>query len=257
MPERLLAAALLAVTAAALVWFVRGDLTEWRLFQPLVDTGARQDRFRRWCLKQWLAFVLPSLGGLALLGRVSAIAIMPAGFAPVASRLPRLGPDAIGPLAAGGGLGVAIGAGLAALVMWIRRRRGVERPNPPLTLGDVSALLPRNRSELGWTALLSVSAGVTEELAFRLYLPLLLLLVTRDPFVAFGLAAAAFGAMHLYQGWVGVAATTVVGGLLTAAYLISGSLWVAMLLHTLLDLNALVLRPLLLGLARRPAPPAP
>ena len=247
MGERLLAALLLAATAAALVWFVKGDIVEWRLFQRLVDTGARQDRYRRWCLKQWLAFVVPSLVGLALLGRLDAVVTMPSGFAPVAARLPVLDGSTVLPLIVGGTIGVVIGAALAAVAMLIRRRRGVTSPNPPLTLGNVSSLLPRNREELAWSAVLSVSAGVTEELAFRLFLPLLLVLVGLPALLAFAIAAAVFGGMHLYQGWVGVVATTVIGGLMTAAYLMSGALWVAMLLHALLDLNGLVLRPLLTG----------
>lgn len=247
MGERLHAALLLTLMAAALVWFVRGDIREWRIFQRLVDTGARQDRYRRWCLKQWLAFVLPSLIGLALLGRLEAVITMPLLFEPAAARLPVLDGSAVLPLVVGGTAGLAIGAALTAVALLIRRRRGVTRPNPPLTLGNVSSLLPRNRAELGWSAALSVSAGVTEELAFRLFLPLLLSLAGVSALLAFGIAALVFGGMHLYQGWVGVVATMVVGGLMTAAYLMSGALWVAMLLHVLLDLNGLVLRPLLMG----------
>ena len=38
-------------------------------------------------------------------------------------------------------------------------------------------------------------------------------------------------------------ATTLVGVVMTAVYLITGALWLAMLLHALIDLNGLVLRP--------------
>lgn len=252
MADRLLPALLLAAMAGALVWFIKGDITEWTIFRRLVDTGSRQDRFRRWCLKQWIAFALPALVGLALLGKLDAIGRVPPGFAPVAALLPVLDGGTAAPLIVGGTMGVVLGGGLAALVMWWRRRRGVVKAQPPLTLGDISALLPRNRAEFGWVALLSVSAGVTEELTFRLFLPLLLLLVTGSALAAFALAAAAFGAMHLYQGWVGVIATTAMGLLLTAAYLMTGSLWIVMLLHALVDLNGLVLRPLLTGHWRQP-----
>jgi membrane protease YdiL (CAAX protease family) len=105
--------------------------------------------------------------------------------------------------------------------------------------------MPRNRPEMVHAAMLSVAAGITEELAFRLYLPLLIALITGNALLAFAVAALLFGAMHLYQGWKGVAATMVVGLVMTAVYLMTGALWLAMLLHALIDLNGLVVRPLL------------
>ena len=56
-----------------------------------------------------------------------------------------------------------------------------------------------------------------------------------------------FGYAHRYQGWRGMAATTIVGSVLTMIYLVSGRLWVAMLVHAAIDLNGLVLRPMLAG----------
>jgi membrane protease YdiL (CAAX protease family) len=54
---------------------------------------------------------------------------------------------------------------------------------------------------------------------------------------------AAFGLAHLYQGWVGVVATGFVGAVFTALYLWSGSLAVPIVLHVILDLLGLVVRP--------------
>ena len=64
-------------------------------------------------------------------------------------------------------------------------------------------------------------------------------------------ATTAFAAMHRYQGRVGMAATFVGGGLLTALYMGTGALWVPMGVHVLVDLNALVLRPALSARVRR------
>ena len=115
------------------------------------------------------------------------------------------------------------------------------------TIGNVGSLFPRNRPEIVHAAAMSIAAGVSEELAFRLFLPLLVALVSGSAFVAFGVAVAAFGAMHLYQGRAGVIATTLVGALMAAVYLMTGELWLAMVLHALIDLNSLVLRPMLTG----------
>jgi membrane protease YdiL (CAAX protease family) len=76
-------------------------------------------------------------------------------------------------------------------------------------------------------------------------------LVTGSAWVGFGLAAILFGAAHWYQGWTGVAVTSVMGMLFTALYLASGRLWVAIAFHAFLDLIGLVLRPALTGAWRK------
>jgi membrane protease YdiL (CAAX protease family) len=133
---------------------------------------------------------------------------------------------------------------LAFLLPRLRRRR-----TRPLLLGDIAPLLPRNGPETLWTAVLSINAGVGEELYFRLLLPLLLVSLGSGALAAFIIAGLIFGAMHLYQGAAGIAATTILGGALTAAYLLSGSLWFAVALHAFIDLVGLVIRPSLTRLA--------
>lgn len=91
--------------------------------------------------------------------------------------------------------------------------------------------------------MLAISAGVTEELFFRLWLPLIVTLACGSGAVGMGVGTAAFAAMHRYQGWAGMAANLIGGALLAALYMGTGSLWVAIAVHALVDLNALVLRP--------------
>ena len=57
--------------------------------------------------------------------------------------------------------------------------------------------------------------------------------------------------MHRYQGWVGVIATTALGAVMTGLYLMTGSLWVVMLVHVLVDLNGLVVTPVLGGVLKK------
>ena len=57
-----------------------------------------------------------------------------------------------------------------------------------------------------------------------------------------------FGAAHMYQGLVGVMATTVLGAVFSVMYLSTGSLLLPMLLHALINVSSmvtayLVLRP--------------
>lgn len=244
MAERIAAAALLLVQLAALWWFLQGDVASWRVFQGLADTGDRQRRYWRWTVKPWVAFALPSLVGLLLLGRMEALIAVPPEFAPAAALLPRIEGEALGTMlwSAGGGL-----VGGTLLIVLISRWRG----RPVGTLGDIGAVLPRNRAELLPAALLSVTAGVTEELAFRLYVPLLLVLVTGQAVVAVAAASLLFGALHWYQGWLGVLTTAVLGALLAAVYLATGLLWLVVAIHVVIDLNGLVVRPVLMGVGRR------
>lgn len=243
----MLAVASLALLLAAYVWFVRTDVGEYRLFQRLGDTSSRRARYRLWLVKAVIGFALPSLMALAALGRIDALARLPAGFAPLA--------DAIGPVeladqgfmlgVAGGG--VIGGAIIGTVVTLWQMRRGKRGP----MLGDIGSLLPRNRGELPYAAALSVTAGVTEELFFRVALPLAFTAAFGQPLIAFAVSIAMFGAAHRYQGWVGVAATTAIGALFSAFYLATGSLWATMVFHALIDLNGLVVRPAFTGAWRR------
>jgi membrane protease YdiL (CAAX protease family) len=93
---------------------------------------------------------------------------------------------------------------------------------------------------------------LSEELFFRLALPLLLVVLTGNAALAFVIATATFGLMHLYQGWAGVIATTLVGAVMSAIYLATGSIWIVIILHAAIDLNGLIVMPYL----TRPAPAA-
>ncbi|MEG3172976.1 CPBP family intramembrane glutamic endopeptidase [Sphingomonas sp. ZB1N12] len=233
--------ALLLATLMSLVWFLKGDLLGYRRIKRLPDTASRQKTYRLWIAKAAIAFVLPAIIGLALLGRLDAIVTAPREFDALRSLLPSLAGDSRAELLGMIG-GSALGGLVIGAVLATRRNWRILK-----TIGNVGSLLPRNRPEIMHAAAMSIAAGISEELAFRLFLPLLVALVSGNAFVAFGVAIAAFGAMHLYQGRAGVIATTLVGALMAAIYLMTGELWLAMLLHALIDLNSLALRPALTG----------
>lgn len=244
MEQHIVATLFLIVMLAAIMLFLRGDRAEWRSFKALADSDARCRRYRRWTVRLWICFALPALIALLALGRVGALARMPGELRAAATMLPHLAANASELIT-----GLATGAivGLALVAMLARLRGGAATAR----LGDVSAMIPRNRAELGWTALLSLSAGITEEVAFRLVLPLLIALATGSVVAALLGAILLFGAMHLYQGWAGMLAATVAGSALTACYLATGALWVAIVLHASIDLSSLVVRPILAGVGRR------
>jgi len=203
-----------------------------------------------------VAFGLPGAAGPVLMGRSGALLAPPPEFADVSTRLADSGGPEVTILwsvAAGLALGSALGVVSA---LWARRRG-----RAPFGVGRTAAVMPRARSELPAAALLGVSAAAAEELFFRLAVPLAFVRLGLATGWAFAAATLLFAAMHRYQGAAGVAATGVLGAGLALLYLAGGPLWLLILIHAVVNLNALVLRPALAGtsgaaaLSRPPGPP--
>ncbi|HUG40278.1 MAG TPA: CPBP family intramembrane glutamic endopeptidase [Longimicrobiales bacterium] len=109
-------------------------------------------------------------------------------------------------------------------------------------------LLPRTGSEKIAFAGLSVSAGIAEELVFRAFLMAALLAAGATVPLTIALSVAAFAVSHAYQGMVGMIRVALLGALLTAPVLLTGSIYPAMIAHAALDLLAgLVLADWLAG----------
>lgn len=96
------------------------------------------------------------------------------------------------------------------------------------------ALLPATPRERAAFGVLSLAAGLGEELAYRGYVlgPLAGVLGVTGAAVV---SSVIFGLLHAYQGVLGVARTAALGGILAWGYLASGSLWPAVAAHALLD----------------------
>ena len=113
-------------------------------------------------------------------------------------------------------------------------------------LAELDALLPRTRRERNWAWLVSITAGVCEEILFRGFL-FWWLRGFVDESLAMGLVAVSFGLCHAYQGPKGVLKTTLVGVVLGALVLATDALWLAIALHAFIDLNSLSLAHALLA----------
>lgn len=258
-----LAAILLVLALAPFLLVLRKDPADYRAFKALTETKDRQRRFRIWTLKSFLLCGFSTLVALAILGRLSALVTLPPEFHRLARFLHAHGPS---PAATTGFLAGAAGADIAGIFVGIliaRRKKNKQAPNQvtpapvtpePVTLGDIAPLLPRNWAEIAHAALLSLNAGFSEELYFRLLLPLLLAILIGHAIPAFVLAAILFGLAHFYQGPVGVIATTVLGVLLTLIYLFTGTIWDAVAAHAFIDLIGLVIRPALTRLFTQQQP---
>jgi membrane protease YdiL (CAAX protease family) len=103
--------------------------------------------------------------------------------------------------------------------------------------------LPSSPAERRWFVAVAVSAGVCEEVLYRGFL--LRYLTAHAPALggtgAVLVAALMFAVAHTYQGVTGVVATGLMALGFTALFVASGSLWLPMLMHVLVDLRVLLL----------------
>jgi membrane protease YdiL (CAAX protease family) len=248
----LLTAVLVLLVAVLVVRAVRKDRYEYRRFTRFRSTVRRQRMYRRWLIGSFLWFGGCSAGVLLLVGRHVPLFLADVDGMPVvaAARSAFRSTGAVGPVV----VGVVSAALLVVLVLGVVLARGAG-DGPGLaevpSLGDIHALLPRNRAELRYGAALSVNAGVVEELLFRLALPVLLYGVTGSSVLAIASSLVVFGALHLYQGVAGVIGATIVGALLMTVFLASGSILLAIVVHALIDLRSLVLIPVVVGRVHR------
>lgn len=127
----------------------------------------------------------------------------------------------------------ALTATLAAMTVRLARLRRRKRVK---MRSQATAHAPHTRRELAWWATVSLSAGFCEELIFRGFLiwafqPLLGL------WGAAALSLVVFAAAHAYHGAAGAFAVGIVGAFLTLVVLIFDSLWPAVAMHFILDLQ--------------------
>lgn len=235
---------------AGMAWWVKRDAEAYRRFQALTLTRDRQRVYWRWIAQSFAVLVGASLISLWLVGGLSPFSPFPSAFDQAHQALRSPQADGSAESMAGMAVGFAIGMGALLFMQWRRIRKMLKPVAVP-----ADALLPRNRREAMIAAVLSLNAGFSEELFFRLALPLLLLHLTGSLWIAFGVAGVCFGLAHAYQGWKGVLATMMAGGVLTLIYLSHGSLLRVMLIHAAIDIVALVVRPAITDwLARRGRP---
>lgn len=147
-------------------------------------------------------------------------------------------------LAPAGGVRLFVAIALVAVILalFVTQVRGIRRIAASAEkrdvhrgrFGELAFMLPGNADEYRWFVILSIVAGICEELMCRGYLVWVLqALVGLLPAVL--LSAAIFGVGHMYQGWRGVVKTGTVGLVMSAIVIAGGWLVPAMLVHALID----------------------
>ena len=202
------------------------------------DPGARRSLYRRLLVLEW--------------GLTAVVAV-------VVSAAPDVGPAALGlqlPQHAPGVVTLVAVAVVVVLVLLstrallsgvlVRGPQAARQPGegrhaePPVHA--TLALLPRTTAERRLFTVVGLTAGVCEEWLYRGFLLAVVSALSGGaPTVVLVLVAGvAFGLAHAYQGVAGVLTTGVLGAVLAALYLGTGSLLLPVVLHALIDLRFLL-----------------
>lgn len=145
---------------------------------------------------------------------------------------------AFAPLPFGVGMGAAV-----VIAVFLRVQYRALAANPDLMararrqLGGAVPLLPHTRAERKLFHVVSITAGVCEEILFRGFLYWYFSVWT-GPVAAVILSSLVFGCGHFYLGRKEVPKTMLVGLFLAGVALASGSLWPAIVIHAAVDWNS-------------------
>ncbi|MCA8914903.1 MAG: CPBP family intramembrane metalloprotease [Planctomycetes bacterium] len=136
-------------------------------------------------------------------------------------------------------MGAVAAAGLLGFIAFQRvgiRKHPEGRELVRKAIAKYDWIIPRTRNQKRIWLLVSLHAGIGEELFFRGFL--LAALNSYLPLWAAAVVAVVmFGFAHTYQGVKGVISTAAVGSVLMVLYLVTGSLWVPMLAHAVYDIQ--------------------
>jgi len=137
-------------------------------------------------------------------------------------------------------LAIVVGSLLQA---FLTRRSSKLRDKTLRAFKALGFILPVTREEGAWFALVSVTAGICEEILYRGFLTRYL---SDQPWhlglwIALAVSSIAFGLAHGYQGIAGIIGTALLGALLAVVFIATGNLWIPIALHAVIDLRILLL----------------
>jgi membrane protease YdiL (CAAX protease family) len=214
--------------AVVLAFAVVSPLISWKIEYPRLladvargDRTARSRAYRRTVIEQWL-FVVAALAVWLGFGRPAAT---------LGLHLGHPGRIAIG-------MAVAI-----AVVLFLAAQRRALLAHPHLfaavrdQLGSAGPLVPHTADERRRWIVLSITAGICEEILFRGYLTTLLA-SGLGPVAGAAVSCLMFGLAHLYLGARGAFRAGLAGVVMAVVVALTGSLWVAMVLHAAIDMHS-------------------
>ena len=145
-------------------------------------------------------------------------------------------------------------AGTFLFVFGLRTRRALPKLSPA-RIERVRIILPDDASQMPYWVAISAMAGITEECAYR---GLAFRFLTENhgsvP-LALTLCIASFAVAHMAQGWRGVLGTAGVAAIMHATVFLTGSLYLAIVVHAVYDLMVgIIAMPILSKIAKTSEP---
>jgi membrane protease YdiL (CAAX protease family) len=195
----------------------------YRRYVARIEAGASPDilqQYRVTMLVEWLAFAALMVAWLALGRHVAALGfVMPGGT--------------------GFYVGLLLLAAMTGYLVFAWRKAAAatpaERAKVRASLGTLRYFMPQDRRTYGTFIRLSITAGIVEEALYRGFV-FWYLAQFMPAWAVVVVSALAFGAGHSYQGVSGMIRVTLVGVAFGGYYLLTGSIWLPMLAHALLDI---------------------
>jgi membrane protease YdiL (CAAX protease family) len=208
---------------------------ETRRYEARESAGEPFDRirfYRHTAIMEWTFFAALAIAWIAL-GRP----IADLGFTV---------PDGVGFV---GGAAVFVLAVAYLVYAWrsAKQANASEKARQLDTIAEFAKFVPQSSRELRSFVGVSITAGIVEEIVYRGFVIWYLsLLMPLWPAVA--VSSVAFGLAHSYQGLTGTVRTGLVGLAFGVFYVVTGSIWLPIIGHVLLDvLQGLAIRELYRG----------
>ena len=129
-------------------------------------------------------------------------------------------------------------AGIVVLILQIRQVKSATQEDIDgirERFGNLSIMMPQNRNELARFYGLSITAGIVEEVLWRGFL-IWYLSQFMPVWGAVLVSTLGFGLAHAYQGLSHLPQITVAGAVFAALYIMSGSIWLPIILHAAIDI---------------------
>ncbi len=128
--------------------------------------------------------------------------------------------------------------GLAAIQAIGLRRDPEKLRAAAIKFEPVKAMIPHTNQEAREFLAFSITAGICEEILYRGYLMVYITsaIAIEGMWPAALASSLAFGLGHAYQGPTGVLKTGLFGLAMAGLYLLTGSLWLLIVLHAVIDL---------------------
>ena len=137
------------------------------------------------------------------------------------------------------------------LVLFQLRKKPEAQARIAKALASLYFILPVTREERRWYFIVSITAGICEEVVYRGFLIHYLMGAPANPSVTLAVVISSliFGIGHIYQGVRGAIGTAILGLVFAALFVITGNLALPILLHAAIDARILLMLPEGLDLA--------